>query len=170
MIIILIIAVCTVGFFMIFSENINGRMIHYEKDEGFFTDFAEEGFYFDAEFYMNMNRETIDEIWKHKENYAGYLIEIDIQNITDHVIYDVRAQLSKKYNNLWFDSASIAESPLNLAGKERYYPHNIIVILKTDNMTSDEIDQLIKGIGITISARNYEWLPIYASKTIYFEE
>lgn len=165
-----IIIVCMVFGFMFYSLNIGGKMISYKKIDDYLSNFSEEGFYSDAEFYMNMSNETIEDVWEHKENYTGYFIRIEIQNKSNNSICDVCTKLSKTYDNLWLDSASISEyTPLYIGAKEKYN-RSIIIIVKTENMNDNEIDELIKSIGVTICARNYEWLPIYASKTIYFEK
>jgi hypothetical protein len=169
---IIVIAVL-IGVVLLMSPNIDGSLINYtkaEENDGHTTySGSRESFYYEGSNNFNMSDEVIEDVLDHPDKYTSYWVGISYKNISGHTVYDIKASLPKKYDDLWFDKSSISEWPIDLKGNETR-ESNVLVMIKTENMNDDEVDRLIKSIGITISARNFDWFPIYASKTIYFEK
>ncbi len=175
-VILVLLVVCCVGGILIFNSSINGRLINYHKDDNNYID----GYLFDDQeiadyFYeccindFNMEQEVVDEMFKYQEKYTAYWIEIEIKNDAILKIYDINLKLGTDLKNIWLDTTSLCECQLDLEAGEKY-TGSVAIIIRTENMTDDEIEKLIKGVGITISANLVDDLSIVTSKTIYFNK
>lgn len=171
-IIISIIAIVVlVGAVFLISPSLDGYIMCYEKAEendGHTIYYSREVFCDVGINNFHMSEEVIEDLFDNPKKYTSYWIRISYKNITGYPIYDVRASIPGEYENIWCDQ-NIFIVTVNLEGGEEK-KDGVLVVIKTENMNDDEIDKLIKSIGITISARNFRPLPIYASKTIYFEK
>lgn len=168
-IIILVITIYIIYTNILYPVNISGKLVEYKTLDEFWGMYSKRIFY-DELNNWSMTKEEADYICSNQDSYTGYVISYKIQNISDHTIYYLKSELDKHNNNLWYDNSSLGEGEVILKAGESINDSFMLILIKMENMTGAEIDQLIKSIGITISARNYGWLPIYASKTIYFEE
>ena len=151
-----------------FPMNIEGRLIKYKKAEEnngntTYSSFDELRKYEGKENF-NMSNSVINDIIKYPRKYTAYWIEIELKNTSVVALQDLEASLNKEYPNLWFDKSSLCEWPLDLEPNEVYIS-NVLVIIKTENMKEKEIEDLVKGIGINISAWS---VLIKGTKTLYF--
>ncbi len=166
---------------MLSSINFKAEIISYEQDEDFLS--ILEGFFEDNEYketfaWYDMSDAEAKDLQENPENYRGYYIDIDINNISGQKVYCVQANLLKRYQDIWMNRTGLAEWMYATALEEwdimiepnDTYPGSIYIIVKTSDMTEKEIDELIRSIGITVSARNVKWLPFVTSETVYFEK
>ena len=167
-----VIIIIAAGISILFSVNFQAKIIDYRlssDDGGSIILCKPEQFYSRGTKDFLMSKDTIEEILEYPDRYSSYLIRVDIKNKSVKTIYDFRASLLGKYDNLWLDETSLWEWPLDLTAGEEISAY-VYIIVRTHNMTEAEIDRLIKSIGIKISASNFKSLSSYNSREIYFEE
>lgn len=168
-ILLIIIIICCI---IMFNIGFNGRLVNYhkaEENDGHTIYYSSDVFISEGIRNFSMTEDTIDDLLSNPWKYTAYWINTDIQNVTKHTIYNLKAKLVKEYDNLWLDTSSLCEWPLDLEALETYNSY-VLVIVKTENMTEGEIDQLVRSIKIRISAMNTKYIPIYNSRTICFDE
>ncbi len=181
----IVIALFIAAVILILTHNyIDGRLLSYEKDyidsSQIYIDSDEseesEGFY-----YFNMDKDTINDFSNYPEKYTSYRIKIEITNMSDKKIYEVYAETVNKYENIWFDTNKLS---YGFNGLEAYetceYDDVLYVIVKTEGMSENEIDELLKIIKIKIHSTYIEYLNsimdwedytlLYGKKVIGFEE
>lgn len=174
----LIILVIIAGAVLILTDNhieanyIEGRLLSYEKYDDFILYTDPESFKeLDGPTYFSMDKNASNDLFEYPEKYSSFLIALELTNTSNKKIYDVKAVLANEYKNLWFDTASFSESPLNLKANETYET-NLFVIIKTEDMSVKEINKLIKSIKLEINASNLNWgfdVPL-STKEIGFDD
>ncbi len=173
-IVIVVIVICCVGGILFINSGINGQLISCSRSESFINNFvrSESASEFHEEFknFFNMEQEVVEEMYKNPERYTTYWIVVNIYNDASYKIYDVRPSLGTKFDNMWIRQDTFSDFSLDLEAGQNYI-HSVAIIIRTEGMTDDEIDNLIKSVGITISANILaDSFPIVASKTIYFNK
>ncbi len=170
-----------VSAFLSCNHTIQAEIISYEQDEDFLP--ILEGFFEDNEYketfaWYDMSAAEAKDLQENPENYRGYYIDIDINNISGQKVFDVEADLSRRFQDIWMNRTGLAqwmhrcgfdEWEIDLEPNEMYHG-DIYIIVKTFGITEERIDQLIRSIGITVSVQNSKWLPFVTSETIYFEK
>ncbi len=170
MLIVVLILLAIIGGSMLSSINFKAEIISYEQDEDFQDEDLPDPFITNNDYMMyDMSYEDAKDSVENPENYRGYLINIDIRNISWQKVYWVEANLSKGYKGIWMFRSGLAEWQIDVEPNNTY-SGDIYIIVKTSDMTEKQIDELIRSIGITVSAQNVEWIPFVTSETIYFEK
>lgn len=173
LLIVLFVIAVTIGlYFWIFPLNVEGRLVNYTKvDQTYEFEYAycrPEQLLSDEYADFNMTREEIEDVQNNPDDYDSYFIGYYIHNLSDHMLYDLNAKLDKKYNNLWFETF-ISDFPINIENNETFDYNRLWLIIKTKDMSDSDIDRLIKNIGIVFSAQNFEYIPLWASTTLNFD-
>ncbi len=164
---IIIIALLAIGGHMVFFYHLKSEIISYEQDEDFLP--LPEGFFTYQTYLMyDMSDAEAKDLRESPQNYRSYCINIDIKNISWQKVHWVEADLSKRYKDIWMYRPGLAEWEIDIEPNKTYSGH-ICIIVKTADMTEKEIDELIRGIGITVSAQNVEWPSFVTSETIFFD-
>jgi hypothetical protein len=152
--------------------NMEGYLVNYlkaDENDGH-TVYTEPEEFLNYEYQLfNMSEKEAKDVIKHPDNYTAFWVGIEIRNKENHTIYNLKANLTKKYDNLWFDTSSLCEWPLDLEANGEYKDTRVLVIIKTNNLSDNEIDKLIRSINIKISASDCEGIPAYASMIIGFK-
>lgn len=180
----IVIAISIAGVILILINNqnnqIDGRLLSYEKDDEYYSDFIlytnpetfKEG---DGPIYFSMDKDTMDDLFTHPEKYTSYKINIEVTNLSDKNIYDGYSILADKYEYIWLDTLFYWDG--NLKAHETLEYHAFIIV-KKEEMSDKEIDGLIKSIKIEIHATNIEYLNslyrdeflwLYSTKVIGFD-
>ncbi len=161
-VIVIVIALCCLGCIMLIIPNIDGKIIGYFKDDEQLDLLITEEFY---EINYGMEQEVVEEMYKYPERYSQYYIDFNVKNSGSRTISNVKTSLSTQTDNLWLypvlDRAEIC------LGDGLPFDGEVPIIIRTEGMTDEEIDKLIKNVGITISGNSF---PIVVSKTIYFNK
>ncbi len=152
---------------MLFIHHLKSEIISYEQDEDFTM--SDQFITEDGYIWYDMSYEEAKDIVENPENYRGYYINIEINNLSGQKVYCVQANLSKQYKDIWMHGITLEEWDIATNPISKY-SGSIHIMVKTSNKTEEEIDQLIRSIGITVSAENSNWIPFVTSETIYFEK
>ncbi len=170
MIIVMLLTLLPLIVWIVLSSNhtIKSDIISYELDKDFLPI---PGGFFENETYdrYNMSYSDAKDLQENPENYRGYFFNIDVKNVSMQTVYWVQANLSKGYKGIWMHRSGLEEWQLDIEPNHTYSGY-IYIIVKTSDMAEKEIDEFIRSIGITVSARNVDWLPFVTSETIYFEK
>ncbi len=169
---VIVIALCFWGCIMLINSGIDGKIRDYVKYD---TDFDYSGIMTAEEFYeqfkynYGMEQEVVEELYKYPERYSEYFIRVNVKNYGICTIFDVKTSLSTQIDNMWVEPV-FGDCIVDLKTGEEWEA-GVSIIIRTEGMTDDEIDKLIKSVGITISANVLaDFSPIVASKTIYFNK
>ncbi len=153
-----------VGAIVSSNNTIKAEIISYEQVEDYRM-----SFHGDDYLWFDMSDEEGKDLIENPENYKGYDIDLKINNISQQTVYEAEANVSQRYKDIWTNNADFAEWSIDILPHDSY-TGSVFIIVKTSDMTEKEIDESIRSIGITVSARNAEWLPFTTSETIYFEK
>ncbi len=170
MLVIVLVLIALIGKVTLFNNNIiKSEIISCEQDQDLSTVLYAADSY--SEFGMS-DAESKD-IQENPESYRGYYIGIKINNISEQMVLYTETLLAKRYQGIWIFRPGIPNWHDDVEGQyeiqsNRSIVESVCIIVKTANMTEEQINQLIKSIGLTINARIYEELPIYVAETIYF--
>lgn len=172
----IVVLVIIVGVILIITINhIDGRLLSYEKYNvnTYIAYYSPEEFEESYGSYFDMNESTINDLFNYPKKYTCYSIKIRLTNTSNKKIYDVNPALAKKYENLWLDKSSL--SPITILELEAHetLEHDVHVIIKTENMSDKEIDELIKSVKLKIYASNVNWeldTLLYSTKAISFDD
>ncbi len=154
---------------LLFVHHIEAEIISCEQNENFQQ--TVEIFLAD-DYYtcFNMSDAEAEDLRENPENYRNYYIYVELNNFSKQIVYDVQVDLIKQYNNIWSHHEILGDTS-NIIIDPGFNTYTLVsIIVKTSDMTEKEIDELIRSLGITVSARNVEWLPLITSETIYFEK
>ncbi len=151
---------------------IKSKIISYKQDVDFqdaYLTMLEPFITEEDDFRQDLSHEEAKNIVENHENYRGYYINIEINNLSGRRIDCLQVYLSKQYKNIWMYETSLFQRDFE---KDSYQEYSgfVYIIVKTSDMTEEEIDQLIRSIGITVSAENGALIPLVKSETIYFEK
>ena len=140
---------------LIFSPNIHGKLVSYSKSDennGHTTYATPESFLHEGLINFMMSEENIRDILEYPEKYTAYWVKVKIWSMSLCQINNVHmVSLAQHYDDLWVDSTSLYEGSLSLNPFEMM-DSNVLIIVKTENMTVKQIDSLIKSIKITIQS------------------
>jgi len=161
------------GCAIIFQKNISGKIAGYSQPEESIFELLpdqidKEYFYYECTNNYHMTKETADDMVSNANNYSIYLLHIYIHNTTNHKICNLEANLNGTHDNVWLDTSSLCEWPLDL-GPSEVYEDNMFIIIKTENYTEKEVEDLIRSIKINILASNYANTGLYCSATLSFD-
>lgn len=95
--------------------------------------------------YMNMSYEQRQSFQEHPNEYSYYKVELNIKNISAITLYNMKASLNRKYNDLWLNESTICESNLNLEPNEEY-SIKLGILLRTDDKNEKQISDEIASI------------------------
>ncbi len=159
---VIVIVLCFFGCIMLIIPNIDGEIINYGKDDEQLDILITEEFY---KTYYGMEQEVVEEMYKHPERYSQYYIDFNVKSSGTRIISNIKTSLSTQTDNMWLypvlDRAEIC------LGAGIDFDGEVPIIIRTDGMTDEEIDRLIRSVGITITANSF---PMVAKKTIYFNK
>lgn len=163
--IVFIVIITIVGYIIMTEDIIEVTITGYEQEKNiaFLTVTRTWVFY-------NMSETTANDILEHSDKFKCYWINLVILNKTENILYALHANLDKLYDNMWNDRISLLEWQIDLNPKERR-EIDLFIIVKTENMSDEEIDNLIRSVGIDVSASQFDY-PLSSilrnTKTIYF--
>ncbi len=167
--IIIILLACVLAGCTLFYSDIKGHMSGYEND-GHPTDYTVSRI-LDHEYEdFNMSHETALDIQKNPSKYTEYWIGVYIHNLSPGKIHGVEGDLAADYDNLWFDRTSFYEWTLDMEANAAVKDKKIRFLVKTEGMSEQDIDRLIRNIQLKISWDTYRF-PVArgGSKTISYE-
>lgn len=164
---------------------IDGRLLSYEKDDKdscqIYTD-SDKFEEVEESYYFNMDKDTINDILNYPKKYTFYRIKIEVTNKSDKQIYEIYAEPTDKYENLWINIESLSYGWYVglIAHETREYDDVLYVVVKTEGMSDKEIDKLLKSIKLKIHSTHIEYLNsimdwedytmLYSTKVIGFED
>lgn len=142
------------------KPNIKGYLFGYEKYDGTY----------DIQELKGAEEGTIDDIRKYPNKYNVYWIDMHIENKAGHYLYDLNSKLAEPYSDVWFLDPFTGYDFVFDFSEYEVSDWGFYILVKTDDMSESEIDELIRSIGRTIFARNMINAPVFSSNTIYFKE
>lgn len=158
------------GCILFFSiSRIDGQLTGYYEHG-----FSEKSFYDSKHFvFYDMSEETAKDLLENFGDYRMYFVDVWIKNVTNNYIYGIRGnELSNNNSGIWIYRIGLAEWDICLdPGQE--YNERISIIIKTRNLTEEEINKKIRSIGLIITSTDYSSEPlsylIRNTKTIFFK-
>jgi hypothetical protein len=159
------------GLIAAFSSHLGGYFVGYEKadENDGHTVYASSAMFLSHEYEaFRMTNEEAQDVIDHSEKYTAYWVEIYLKNNSLHMFYYLRADSKQPYENMWFDSSSLYEGTLNLKPLEEFKDSRVLVIVKTENMSEEDIDQRIRSLEISIYAQTSEAANEHIETTLRF--
>ncbi len=102
----------------------------------------------------HMTDSDIKDLLENPASFTEYFVSLHIENKTGSDIYDLRAKLSGRVKGLWFDTTSFCEDTLVMRANEAY-DAKLLVIVKSKDMTQEQISDLIRRVQLEISFIKY---------------
>ncbi len=172
MIVLILSTIIVLLYYLFNTPRIKSEIISYKQDvdfqDAYFT-MLEPFITEEGDIRLDMPYKEVENIIENPEDYRGYYINIEINNLSGRRIDCVQAYLSKQYKNVWRYQTLLPQWDFD-TDLDQEYSGYVYIIVKTADMTEKEIDQLIRSIGITVSAENGALIPLVKSETIYFEK
>jgi len=161
----------TILFYNLLTINIDGYLTGYEKESdnnGRIAYTSKDSFKNEMKSY-NIPDNVINDMVQNRFNYSIYWIDVNIKNEEGNSIYELKNSLEGVNDRIWITSDLSKEFQYNMESGEEYNL-SIRTIIKTEGLDNSQIDGLIKNVSIRISARKYEYIPIWGSKVFNFPE
>jgi len=132
------------------SPPVDAKIVGYDKSTTYAPDCIESNMRL-----FNMDEGAALDMKNNPGNYCEYWLKVYIKNINKNTIHNLEvARLPETTDNVWLCITGFADWSIDVNPGGRFYG-DITIIIKTENMSEEDIDKEIKGLILELSYSNY---------------